>query len=83
MMATRIFTPFPVFRLKSINPLDIPDRALGVFSASGWSNREYYGDANILFEHDKYFGLSSLLGLFLTERKAGGLNVGHTYEFFC
>lgn len=31
------------------------DNALAVFSASGWSNREYYGDANILFEHDKYF----------------------------
>ena len=30
------------------------DSALAVFSASGWTNREYYGDANILFEHDMY-----------------------------
>ena len=30
----------------------IPDRVLKVFAANGWTNREYYGDANSIFEHD-------------------------------
>ncbi len=29
-----------------------PDRVLALFVANGWSNRQYYGDANTLFTHD-------------------------------
>ena len=30
----------------------LPDLACGVFSSNGWIRREYYGDANSIFQHD-------------------------------
>jgi len=29
-----------------------PDKALAVVTAAGWMRKEYYGDSNVLFEHD-------------------------------